>query len=104
MKTKDEMPPYGLEDSKASDYKPKIGNKQVEIAPPTLPGDLAAQLKLDIEVPAILTEVTSDCEQDPSNPSTQRSPEKVNEDYEFGKLLGEGAYAVVREAIKKTTG
>jgi len=28
----------------------------------------------------------------------------VNEDYTFGKLIGEGAYAVVRLAVKKSTG
>jgi len=33
--------------------------------------------------------------------STNRSPEKVNEDYTFGDKLGEGAYAVVRKAIKR---
>jgi len=36
--------------------------------------------------------------------STNRSPEKVNEDYIFGEKLGEGAYAVVRKATKRLTG
>ena len=36
--------------------------------------------------------------------STNRSPEKVNEDYTFGDKLGEGAYAVVRRATKRKTG
>lgn len=52
----------------------------------------------------ILTEVTSDGEDNPSGLSTNRSPEKVNEDFTFGRKLGEGAYAVVRLATKKATG
>lgn len=36
--------------------------------------------------------------------STHRSPEKVNEEYKFGRQLGEGAYAVVRIAYKKSEG
>lgn len=58
------------------------------------------------ELPTILTEVTSEVGaggEDPSNLSTQRSPDQVSEDYEFGRLLGEGAYAVVRLAVKKST-
>ena len=39
-----------------------------------------------------------------SAPSTHRSPDKVNADYKFGRLLGEGAYAVVRLAYKKSEG
>jgi len=38
----------------------------------------------------------------PSSLSTYRSPEKVEEDYKFGRQLGEGAYAVVRIARKKS--
>ena len=36
--------------------------------------------------------------------STHRSPEKVHEEFTFGRKLGEGAYAVVRLATKKVTG
>ena len=39
-----------------------------------------------------------------SAPSTHRTPNKVNEDYKFGRLLGQGAYAVVRLAYKKSEG
>ena len=39
-----------------------------------------------------------------SAPSTHRSPEKVNQDYKFGRMLGEGAYAEVRLAYKKSEG
>jgi len=39
-----------------------------------------------------------------SAPSTHRSPSQVNEDYKFGRMLGEGAYAVVRLAYKKSEG
>lgn len=52
----------------------------------------------------ILTEITSDAEENPSQQSTNRSPEKVNDDYIFGKKLGEGAYAVVKMATKRQTG
>jgi 3-phosphoinositide dependent protein kinase-1 len=58
----------------------------------------------------ILTEVTeSACDGEKENsqtsaPSTHRSPDKVSEDYKFGRLLGEGAYAVVRLAYKKSEG
>lgn len=52
----------------------------------------------------ILTEITSDPEENPSHLSTNRSPEKINEDYSFGDKIGEGAYAVVRKATKKLTG
>ena len=51
-----------------------------------------------------MTEITSDAEDNPSQQSTNRSPEKVNEDYTFGKKLGEGAYAVVKMATKRLTG
>ena len=53
---------------------------------------------------AVLTEITSDLDENTSPPSTHRSPEKVNEDFTFGRKLGEGAYAVVRLATKKATG
>lgn len=53
---------------------------------------------------AILTEITSDLDDNATPPSTHRSPEKVNEDFTFGRKLGEGAYAVVRLATKKATG
>lgn len=36
--------------------------------------------------------------------STHRTPGKVDKDYKFGRLLGEGAYAVVRLAYKKSEG
>ena len=57
----------------------------------------------------VLTEVTEPGETErkeslASAPSTHRSPDKVNEDYKFGRLLGEGAYAVVRLAYKKSEG
>lgn len=51
-----------------------------------------------------MTEITSDPEENPSHLSTNRSPEKINEDYSFGDKIGEGAYAVVRKATKKLTG
>lgn len=51
-----------------------------------------------------MTEITSDGDENPSALSTHRSPEKVNEDFVFGRKLGEGAYAVVRLATKKATG
>ena len=68
--------------------------------------DLLANCPETNELPTILTEVTSEVAagEDPSNLSTQRSPDQVSEDYEFGRLLGEGAYAVVRLASKKSTG
>jgi serine/threonine protein kinase len=43
-------------------------------------------------------------EESMSAPSTHRSPSQVNEDYKFGRMLGEGAYAVVRLAYKKSEG
>ena len=56
----------------------------------------------------MLTEVTepgqSENHSTTSAPSTHRTPDKVNEDYKFGRLLGEGAYAVVRLAYKKSEG
>ena len=39
-----------------------------------------------------------------SAPTTQRSPEKVDQEYKFSRLLGEGAYAVVRLAYKRNEG
>ena len=36
--------------------------------------------------------------------STNRSPDKVNEDYTFEDKIGEGAYAVVKRAKKRQTG
>ena len=52
----------------------------------------------------VLTEITSDHDENATPLSTHRSPEKVNEDFTFGRKLGEGAYAVVRLAVKKATG
>lgn len=59
----------------------------------------------------VLTEATDSAAEESKNkessgsaPSTHRSPDKVNEDYKFGRLLGEGAYAVVRLAYKKSEG
>jgi hypothetical protein len=51
----------------------------------------------------VLTEITSD-ENENSALSTHRSPDKVNEEFVFGRQLGEGANAVVRLAVKKATG
>ena len=55
----------------------------------------------------MLTEATDSAAEESKNkessgsaPSTHRSPDKVNQDYKFGRLLGEGAYAVVRLAQK----
>ena len=39
-----------------------------------------------------------------SAPSTHRTPENVREDFKFGRILGSGAYAVVRLAYKKSEG
>ena len=50
----------------------------------------------------VLTEVSGDEYEPSSVPSTHRSPERVHADYKFGRLLGEGAYAVVRLAYKKS--
>ena len=102
--------PYGLEDTSHNQkhdtaWRPKVGNhRQVEIVHPPLPGDAYVPDVPELQVHTILTEVTSEGGEEPSNLSTQRSPDKVNEDYEFGRLLGEGAYAVVRVAVKKSTG
>ena len=52
----------------------------------------------------ILTEIQSDADLPSSALSTHRSPEKVHEEFTFGRKLGEGAYAVVRLATKKATG
>ena len=54
----------------------------------------------------VLTEIAEnvDCDKDSplSERSTFRTPGKVNDDYRFGRLLGEGAYAVVRLVHKKS--
>ena len=68
-----------------------------------------ARMNLEDKTINILTEVTEsgDGEKDNSStsiPSTHRSRIQVNEDFKFGKLLGEGAYAVVRLAYKKSEG
>ena len=53
-----------------------------------------------------MTEITEhgDCDKDSplSVQSTHRTPGKVNDDFKFGRLLGEGAYAVVRLVFKKS--
>ena len=99
-----DLPPYGLQQSEMSQqYRPKVGNRQVEIAPLSLPGEPKHEDPGNQDR-TVLTEITSDPGDNPSNLSTQRSPEQVSEDYEFGRLLGEGAYAVVRTAKKKGTG
>jgi serine/threonine protein kinase len=50
------------------------------------------------------THRSSDPNSSPSSLSTYRSPEKVEEDFKFGKQLGEGAYAVVKLAKRRQDG
>lgn len=63
----------------------------------------------DHKTVTVLTEVTESRDGEKENssisaPSTHRSRAQVSEDYKFGRMLGEGAYAVVRLAYKKSEG
>ena len=105
-------------ESRGSEYRPRIGRKQIEIAPMSGTQTNFAntmnhnQMKevtcAALQAITILTEVTenADSQRDSvrSMPSTRRTPNKVNADYKFGRQLGEGAYAVVRLAYKKSEG
>ena len=102
-------------ESRGSEYRPRIGRKQIEIAPPGAQTNFAAtmntnQLKIAKQglVPAVLAEINENClsdkESPSSAPSTHRTPDKINDVYKFGRLLGEGASAVVRLVYNKNKG